>query len=166
MIQAAIVDADLPAGGVAISMQSGTLGSSLLALAHRLDMGVSWFVSLGDRSDVSADDLLQFWEDDEATKVIALYTESHGNPHKFARIARRVSQRRPIVAVRTGAALIGQASGALYQQAGVIEVPTVAALLDTARVMACQPLDGRTGGGRRDQLEEPWGAGRGCRRGG
>ena len=139
LIQAAIVDADLPAGGVAISMQSGTLGSSLLALAHRLDMGVSWFVSLGDRSDVSADDLLQFWEDDEATKVIALYTESHGNPAKFARIARRVSQRRPIVAVRTGAALIGQASGALYQQAGVIEVPTVAALLDTARVMACQP---------------------------
>ena len=140
LIQAAIVDADLPAGGVAISMQSGTLGSSLLALAHRLDMGVSWFVSLGDRSDVSADDLLQFWEDDDATKVIALYTESHGNPHKFARIARRVSQRRPIVAVRTGTALVGQASEALYQQAGVIEVPTVAALLDTARVMACQPL--------------------------
>jgi predicted CoA-binding protein len=64
LIQAAIVDADLRAGGVAISMQSGTLGSSLLALAHRLDVGVSWFVSLGDRSDVSADDLLQFWEDD------------------------------------------------------------------------------------------------------
>ena len=100
LIQAAIVDANLPAGGVAISMQSGTLGSSLLALAHRLDMGLSWFVSLGDKSDVSADDLLQFWEDDEATTVIALYTESHGNPHKFARIARRVSQRRPIVAVR------------------------------------------------------------------
>jgi acyl-CoA synthetase (NDP forming)/GNAT superfamily N-acetyltransferase len=140
LIQAAIVDAHLPAGGVAISMQSGTLGSSLLALAHRLDMGVSWFVSLGDRWDVSGDDLLQFWEDDEATKVIALYTESHGNPHKFARIARRVSQRRPIVAVRTGAALIGQASGALYSQAGLIEVPTVAALLDTARVMASQPL--------------------------
>jgi acyl-CoA synthetase (NDP forming)/GNAT superfamily N-acetyltransferase len=140
LIQAAIVDARVPAGGVAISMQSGTLGSSLLALAHRLDMGLSWFVSLGDKSDVSGDDLLQFWEDDEATKVIALYTESHGNPHKFARIARRVSQRRPIVAVRTGAALIGQASGALYQQAGLIEVPTVAALLDTARVMASQPL--------------------------
>jgi acyl-CoA synthetase (NDP forming) len=140
LIQVAIVDADLPAGGVAISMQSGTLGSSLLRLAHQLDMGVSWFVSLGDRWDVSGDDLLQFWEDDDATKVIALYTESHGNPHKFARIARRVSQRRPIVAVRTGAALIGQASGALYQQAGLIEVPTVAALLDTARVMACQPL--------------------------
>ena len=111
LIQAAIVDADLPAGGVAISMQSGTLGSSLLALAHRLDMGVSWFVSLGDRSDVSGDDLLQFWEDDEATKVIALYTESHGNPRKFARIARRVSQRRPIVAVRTGTALVGRGLG-------------------------------------------------------
>ncbi|MGH9132497.1 MAG: acetate--CoA ligase family protein, partial [Ilumatobacteraceae bacterium] len=137
---AALIEGELPAGGVAISMQSGTLGSSLLRLAHRLDMGVSWFVSLGDRSDVSGNDLLQFWEDDDATKVIAMYTESLGNAPKFARIARRVSQRRPIVAVRTGAALIEQGSGALYQQAGLIEVPTVAALLDTARVMASQPL--------------------------
>jgi acyl-CoA synthetase (NDP forming)/GNAT superfamily N-acetyltransferase len=138
-IQAALIDVTLPQGGVAISMQSGTLASSLLRLADQLKMGISWFVSLGDKSDVSGNDLLQFWLDDDATSVIAIYTEAFGNPRKFARLARRVSQRRPIVAVRTGAALIGPGTGALYQQAGVIEVPTVVAMLDTARVMATQP---------------------------
>lgn len=139
-VQAALVPVDLPAGGVAISLQSGSLGASLLQLAARLQMGLSWFVSLGDKSDVSGNDLLQFWEDDERTRVIAIYTESLGNPRKFARIARRVSRRRPIVAVRTGAAALGTASEALYQQAGLIEVPTVRAMLDTARVLACQPV--------------------------
>lgn len=139
-IQAALVDVRLPTGGIAISMQSGTLGSSLLRMAADLRMGISWFVSLGDKRDVSANDLLQFWEDDEATTVVALYTESLGNPKKFARIARRVSSTRPVVAVRTGAALVGQANDALYRQTGVIEVPTVPSLLDTARVFATQPL--------------------------
>ncbi|MEO6651120.1 MAG: GNAT family N-acetyltransferase [Ilumatobacteraceae bacterium] len=139
-LQASLVDVDLPGGGVAISMQSGTLAASLLLLADRLDIGLSWFVSLGDKRDVSANDLLQFWEDDEATTVIGLYTESLGNPRKFARIARRVSVSKPIVAVRTGAALIGAANAALYQQTGMIEVPTVVSLLDTVRVFASQPL--------------------------
>lgn len=139
-VQAALVPVELPAGGIAISMQSGSLGASLLQLASQMSMGLSWFVSLGDKSDVSGNDLLQFWEDDERTSVIAIYTESFGNPRKFARIARRVSRRRPIVAVRTGAAALGTASDALYQQAGVIEVPTVRAMLDTARVLACQPV--------------------------
>ena len=139
-IQSALVDVRLPPGNVAISMQSGTLGSSLLRLAGELHLGVSWFVSLGDKLDVSANDLLQFWEDDDATQVIALYTESLGNPRKFARIARRVSRSRPIVAVRTGAALLDPGNAALYRQTGVIEVPTVTALLDTARVFATQPL--------------------------
>ena len=112
-------------GNVAISLQSGSLGASVLRLADDLRMGLSWFVSLGDKSDVSGNDLLQFWEDDETTRVIAMYTESFGNPRKFARIARRVSRHRPIVAVRTGAAAIGSDGGALYQQAGLIEVPTV-----------------------------------------
>ncbi|MCB0999619.1 MAG: GNAT family N-acetyltransferase [Acidimicrobiales bacterium] len=139
-VQAALVPVGLPAGGVAISLQSGSLGASLLQLATQMSMGISWFVSLGDKSDVSGNDLLQFWEDDERTSVIAIYTESFGNPRKFARIARRVSRTRPIVAVRTGAAALGIASEALYQQAGVIEVPTVRAMLDTARVLACQPV--------------------------
>ena len=125
---------------MAISLQSGTLGGSVLRMADQLSMGLSWFVSLGDKADVSGNDLLQFWEDDETTRVIAMYTESIGNPRKFARIARRVSRSRPIVTVHTGAAAIGPTHGALYQQAGLIEVPTVADMLDTARVLATQPI--------------------------
>ena len=139
-LQASLVPVTLPPGNAAISMQSGTLGSSLLRLADSLDVGLSWFVSLGDKCDLSANDLLQFWEDDEATDVIALYTESLGDPRKLVRIARRVSTRKPIVSVRTGAALVGIGNDALYLQTGVIEVPTVAALLDTVRVFATQPL--------------------------
>lgn len=138
-VQAALVPVRT-SGGVAISMQSGMLGRSVLRQAERLGIGISWFVSLGDRADVSGNDLLQFWEDDDATTVIAMYTETLGNPRKFARIARRVSRRRPIVAVRTGAAAIGPATGALYQQAGLIEASTVWAMLDTARVLALQPI--------------------------
>ena len=139
-IQAALVDVSLPSGGVAISMQSGTLAASLLLLADALRLGMSWFVSLGDKRDVSANDLLQFWEDDDATTVIGLYTESLGNPRKFARIARRVSAAKPIVSVRTGAAMVGAANAAVFRQTGLIEVPTVTALLDTLRVFASQPL--------------------------
>ena len=139
-LQASLVPVDLPAGAVAISMQSGTLGASLLGHAGRLQLGLSWFVSLGDKSDISGNDLLQFWEDDETTKVIAMYTESFGNPRKFARIARRVSRQRPVVAVRTGAAAVEPSGSALYHQAGLIEVPTVTALLDTVRVLATQPV--------------------------
>ena len=139
-LEAALVPVELSPGSVAIVMQSGSLGASLLGLAQRLDMGLSWFVSLGDRSDVSGNDLLQFWDDDDSTNVIAMYNESLGNTHRFARIARRVSLRRPIVAVRTGAAAIAPSGGALYQHSGLIEVPSVTAMLDTARVLATQPL--------------------------
>jgi acyl-CoA synthetase (NDP forming)/RimJ/RimL family protein N-acetyltransferase len=139
-LQASLVPVDLPPGPVAISMQSGSLGASLLRQASRLQLGLSWFVSLGDKCDISGNDLLQFWEDDETTTVIAMYTESFGNPRKFARIARRVSRQRPIVAVRTGAAAVEPSGSALYHQAGLIEVPTVAGMLDTARVLATQPI--------------------------
>lgn len=138
-LQAALVDVTLPAGNVAISLQSGSLGGSVLRQARDLGLGLSWFVSLGDRSDISTNDLLQFWDDDEQTAVIAMYAETFGNPRKFARIARRVSRRRPIVAVRTGAAADGSLGSTIFQQAGVIEVPTVHALLDTARVFSSQP---------------------------
>jgi acyl-CoA synthetase (NDP forming) len=139
-IRAALVPIELPPGNVAISMQSGSLGASLLQLADDLSLGISWFVSLGDKCDVSGNDLLQFWEDDEGTRVIAMYTERFGNPRKFARIARRVGRRKPIVSVRTGAAAIGSASEALYEQAGLIEVPTVRSMLDTVRVLGSQPV--------------------------
>lgn len=139
-MQAALVNVALPIGNVAISLQSGSLGGAVLRQARDIGLGLSWFVSLGDKSDVSSNDLLQFWEDDDQTRVIAMYTESFGNPAKFARIARRVSHRRPIVAVRTGSAADGAIGSAIFQQAGVIEVPTVHALLDTARVLSSQPV--------------------------
>ncbi len=139
-LQGALVDVALPPGSVAISMQSGSLGGSLLRKAREVSLGVSWFVSLGDKSDISGNDLLQFWEHDEHTTVIAMYTESFGNPRKFARIARRVSRTKPIVAVRTGAAASGSLGSAVYRQAGLIEVPTVPALLDTVRALASQPV--------------------------
>ena len=132
---------DLPQGGVAVSLQSGSIGASVLRLASELSIGLSWFVSLGDKADVSGNDLLQFWEDDEATRVIAMYTESFGNPRKFARIARRVSdgsgRSSPCAPVPRRAAATG---AALYAQAGLIEVPTVRAMLDTVRVLATQPV--------------------------
>ena len=130
----------LRAGPVGVSMQSGSLGASFLELAGRLGLGVSYFVSLGDKADISGNDLLQFWDDDARTRVIAMYTESFGNPRKFARIARRVARRRPIVAVRAGDGSIGSDTDAIYQQAGVIRVPTVRQLLDTVRVLASQPV--------------------------
>ena len=113
--------------------------ASFLGLAKQQALGLSWFASLGDRADVSGTDLLQFFEDDEPTRVIGMYTEDLGDPRRFARIARRVSQRRPIVAVRTSAEL-GPTNSALYRHCGLIEVPTVAALLDTVRVLATQPV--------------------------
>lgn len=139
-LNATLVDVTLEPGPVAISTQSGTLGASVLRLARDLDVGLSWFVSLGDKGDVSSNDLLQFWDDDEATRVICLYTESVGNPRKFVRIAHRVSRRRPIIVVRTGSAIFGTATDAMYRRSGVIEVPSVQTMLDTARVMAHQPL--------------------------
>jgi len=138
-LQAALVDVDTPVGGVAVSMQSGSLGGSLLRQAGDLELGLTWFVSLGDKADVSANDLLQAWLDDDNVRVVALYTEAFGNPAKFARIARRMSLTRPIVAVHTGA-VTGSAGKAMYQQTGVIEVPTVADLLDTCRVFCTQPV--------------------------
>jgi acyl-CoA synthetase (NDP forming)/GNAT superfamily N-acetyltransferase len=138
-VQALLVPIDLPGGTVACSLQSGSLGASVLHLADRLGMGFSWFVSLGDKRDVSGNDLLQFWEGDDRTSVIAMYSESFGNPRKFARVARRVGRTKPIIAVRTGAART-DAADALYEHAGLVEVPTVHGLLDTARVAASQPL--------------------------
>jgi acyl-CoA synthetase (NDP forming)/GNAT superfamily N-acetyltransferase len=128
-------------GRVGLSLQSGPLGIGLLELAHRLGLGLSQFVSLGNKSDVSANDLLNFWDDDPGTDVVLVYTESFGNPRKFARIARRVSRRKPIVAVKPGRDNIDAiATDALYQQAGVIRVDTVRELLDVGRLLVAQPV--------------------------
>ena len=138
-LRAVLAPTHVRPGGVSISLQSGPLGTGLLEMASRLGVGLATFVSLGDKADVSGNDLLQYWEDDPATSVVLIYTESFGNPRKFARIARRLSRRKPIVAVRAGASG-DPTTAALYEQAGVIRVHTVRQLFDTARVLVGPPL--------------------------
>jgi len=144
-----------PSGRVAMSSQSGALGLAILAAARRLQMGISTFVSVGNKADVSGNDLLQFWEEDPNTDVILLYLESFGNPRRFARIARRVSRRKPIVAVKAGRTQSGRrAAGshtaalaasdvaveALFRQTGVIRAETLEEMFALAAGLANQPL--------------------------
>jgi len=138
---ASFTQAPVRRGNLAVSLQSGPLGSAMLEHASKVGLGISSFVSLGNKADISANDLLTYWEDDPDTGVIAVYTESFGNPRKFARIARRVSRKKPIVAVKAGRGGADDvATDALYLEAGVIRVDTVRQLFDTARVLATQPL--------------------------
>lgn len=144
-------------GRIAMQSQSGALGIAMLERSARMGLGVSTFVSVGNKADVSGNDLLQYWEDDPGTDVILLYLESFGNPRKFARIARRVSRRKPIVAVKSGRSSAGVraasshtaamaspdiAVDALFRQAGVIRVDTLDELFDMALVLSAQPLPG------------------------
>jgi acetyl coenzyme A synthetase (ADP forming)-like protein len=143
------------AGNIGFLSQSGGLGIELMARAGELGLGVSEFVAVGNKADVSGNDLLQHWEQDERTEVILLYLESFGNPRKFARLARRVSRAKPIIAVKSGRTVAGSraasshtaalaapdvAVDALFAQAGVIRVDTLEDLLGTAMVLAHQPL--------------------------
>ena len=142
-------------GNVAFLSQSGGLGIELLSQAAARGIGISEFVSVGNKSDVSGNDLLQYWEDDPRTGVILLYLESFGNPRKFARIARRISRHKPIVVVKSGRTPAGSraasshtaalassdvAVDALFRQTGVIRVDTLEDLLDTAQMLASQPI--------------------------
>jgi acetyl coenzyme A synthetase (ADP forming)-like protein len=142
-------------GRIAMQSQSGALGIALLERSARLGLGVSSFVSVGNKADVSGNDLLQYWEDDPATDVVLLYLESFGNPHKFSRIARRVSRRKPVVAVKSGRSAAGVraasshtaamaspdvAVDALFRQTGVIRVDTLDELFDMALLLGSQPL--------------------------
>ncbi|MBN6041574.1 bifunctional GNAT family N-acetyltransferase/acetate--CoA ligase family protein [Amycolatopsis sp. 195334CR] len=143
----------LPASGRAgFFCQSGALGTAILADAEARGLGLSTFVSAGNRADVSGNDLLQYWETDPGTDLVLLYLESFGNPRKFARLARRLGRTKPIVAVKSGrhavrpqlaatSAEVDEASvQALFEQAGVVRVDTLAQLFDTALVFAHQPL--------------------------
>ena len=91
-----------PAGHIALSSQSGALGITILDLAAERKLGISSFVSVGNKADVSGNDLLQYWEGDPATSVILLYLESFGNPRRFARLAQRIGRKKPIVVVKAG----------------------------------------------------------------
>jgi acetyl coenzyme A synthetase (ADP forming)-like protein len=142
-------------GNVGFSSQSGALGLALLEEAQARGLGLSAFVSIGNKADVSSNDLLEFWEEDDATDVVLLYLESFGNPRKFARLARRVARRKPILAMKGGRSRVGQraasshtaalagstaAVNALFHQAGVIRADSLEELVDVAALLSAQPL--------------------------
>ncbi len=141
-------------GRVGFFCQSGELGTVILETVARRGIGLSTFVSAGNRADVSGNDLMQYWGEDPATEVVLLYLESIGNPRKFSRVARRLAQGKPIVAMRSGRFTQGVPLGhtvhrtavpqaaidAMFRQAGVVLVDTLDAMLDVAQVLAYQPL--------------------------
>lgn len=141
-------------GGLGLFAQSGALGIAVLASAERRGLGVSVFASAGNRVDVSGNDLMQYWIDDETTHAVGLYLESMGNPRKFSRIARQLAMTKPVVVVSSGVSAFGAPPGhrvretivppgafrALLRQAGVIRVENVHQLFDVAQVVMHQPL--------------------------
>ena len=143
------------AGNVAFSSQSGALGLAVISMAREQGLGLASFVSVGNKADISGNDLLQYWEEDPRTKVILLYLESFGNPRRFARIAKRVGRFKPIIAVKAGRTGAGRraagshtaalaaddvATDALFQQTGVIRADTLGEMFDLALAMSSQPL--------------------------
>ena len=144
-----------PRGNVGMSSQSGALGIAILDHARALEIGISTFVSVGNKADVSGNDLLLYWEGDPATDVILMYLESFGHPRRFSRIARRIARKKPIVAVKSGRtdagaraasshtgalASVEGAVSALFRQAGVIRTDTLEELFEVTALLANQPL--------------------------
>lgn len=150
-----------PSGALGLFAQSGALGIAVLADAGRRGLGISTFASAGNRVDISGNDLMQYWMDDDATRAVGLYLESVGNPRKFSRIARQLSMVKPVIAIksaaRSGSVPAGhrvrltrerpEAFGAMLRQAGVIRVSTIHQLFDVAQLAVQQPLPGGSGVG-------------------
>jgi acetyl coenzyme A synthetase (ADP forming)-like protein len=145
-----------PEGRVAFMSQSGALGLAVMNQAGALGMGLSSFVSVGNKADISANDLLAFWDEDPRTDVVLLYLESFGNPRRFARAARRMGRRKPIVAVKSGRSAAGARASsshtgallaandttvdAVFRQHGVIRTDTLEEMFDVASLLANQPV--------------------------
>jgi acetyl coenzyme A synthetase (ADP forming)-like protein len=143
-----------PPGRIGFSSQSGALGLALLERAEARGLGLSAFVSIGNKADVSSNDLLEWWTDDDNTDLVLLYVESFGNPRTFARVARRLAREKPVLAMKSGttgagqraagshtAALAGSdtAVATLFRQAGVVRAETLEELLDVASLLSSQP---------------------------
>ncbi|HSR85443.1 MAG TPA: bifunctional GNAT family N-acetyltransferase/acetate--CoA ligase family protein [Streptosporangiaceae bacterium] len=147
---------DNPAPGSAgLVMQSGGVGIALLEHLHRLGIGVTTFASVGDKYDVSSNDMLTWWEQDEQTRLAVLYVESFGNPRGFARTARRVGRKLPVLTVIGGRSAAGQRAAAshtaasatplvtqeaLFGQAGIIATHSLGELIEAAAFLSCQEL--------------------------
>ena len=147
-----------PRGHVGFASQSGALGLALIDLASERGIGVSAFASIGNRADITANDFLEYWETDDATRVALLYIESFSNPRRFSRVARRLGREMPIVVVKSGRSAAGERAtsshtgallaasdvtvDALFDQAGVIRTDSLAELLDVASLLENQPLPG------------------------
>ena len=171
-----------PPGNIAMSTQSGALGLAILDYAKSLNLGISSFASIGNKADVSGNDLLEHWAGDARTSIILLYLESFGNPSKFSRIARRISRSKPIVALKSGRSSVGARAAAshtgalastdafvdaLFHQSGVIRTDTVTEFFDVASLLSRQPVPrgrnvailtnaGGPGHPRRRRLPGPW----------
>jgi acetate---CoA ligase (ADP-forming) len=154
-MQATFASVDPAHGNIAMSSQSGAIGLAVLDYARTQNIGFSTFISVGNKADVSGNDLIQYWAEDPSTDVMLLYLESFGNPRKFAEIARRVSRKKPIVAVKSGRSAAGARAaqshtGALasadavvaelFRQSGVIRTDTLEEMFDVASLLAQQPL--------------------------
>ncbi len=143
------------AGGIGFLSQSGALGVAVLERAAEMQLGLSSFVSLGNRTDISVDDVLEYWKTDPRTEIALLYIESFGNARRFTHIAREMSRTKPIIAVKSGRTSSGAraasshtaslaatdvAVDALFESTGVMRVDTVEEVFDYAQSFARQPL--------------------------
>ena len=153
-LNATVAPACPTAGSIGMLSQSGALGMAILDHLRSLNLGLSTFVSVGNKADVSGNDLLSYWADDPRTRVVLLYFESFGNPRKFARLAPEVARRKPIVAVKSGRSAAGQraarghsganaqddpAIDALFEHCGVIRTDTLEGMFDVAALLSTQP---------------------------
>ena len=145
-------------GDIAFMSQSGAMGVAILNATSRLNIGFSFFASVGNKADVSGNDLLTYWENDDRTRVIGLYLESFGNPRRFTRLAKRISRHKPILAVKSGRTAAGaraatshtgalaggeQAVDALLRQCGVIRAESIEDMLDLMTAFSrCRPPRG------------------------
>jgi acetyl coenzyme A synthetase (ADP forming)-like protein len=143
-------------GRMGFLSQSGALGIAIIEEANRLGLGMSTFASVGNKADISGNDVIEYWETDDKTDLILLYLESFGNPTKFARITRRVTRKKPILAVKSGRSIAGFRAtqshtgallaasdvtvDALFRQSGVIRADTLAEMFDVAALISTQPI--------------------------
>jgi acetyl coenzyme A synthetase (ADP forming)-like protein len=145
-----------PQGRIAFASQSGAYGIAALELAARRGLGLSSFVSMGNKADLSGNDFLRFWEEDPGTDAVLLYLESLGNPQRFGQVARRLTLTKPVIVVKSGRTAAGRRAAsshtgallqaseatvdALFDHAGVIRVETLDEQLDVAELLSSQPL--------------------------